>query len=721
MLETLNDKQKEAVLHTEGPLMIIAGAGSGKTRVLTTRIKYLLMEKNIFPDRILAVTFTNKAAREMETRIGAKLPWIGTFHHICGKILRRHIHLLSGYNSNYVIYDDTDQTAVVKNILRAQGLDENKKITPAKVLQQIGQAKNKMLSPQEYAADAQYDVQEMIAKIYRQYQDTLHQNNAVDFDDMLLLAIELLQKNPEILARYQEQFEYILVDEYQDTNRAQYTLIQLLAAKRQNICVVGDNDQNIYSWRGADITNILNFEQDYPQAKVVLLEQNYRSTANILNAANAVIKNNSLRKEKNLWTDKLGGEKCSFVLTGSETEEAIYVADMVKKLRAQYSLNNFAVFYRINAQSRIFEDVFNKRQIPYRLIGGVRFYARKEVKDILAYLRLIVNPQDSVSLQRIINVPPRGIGDKTIAKYTQLAAQNGVRLFDTLGAETAELNKRATQSTSAFKKLIQDLQNLELPLPEFIKTVIHKSGYHELLATSADESDFERLENVLELVSISREYTSAESSGRQALAEFLEQISLMTDADNTKTESGDAVTLMTIHSAKGLEFPVVFLTGLEEKVLPHFRSLTETVQLEEERRLCYVAITRAQEQLFLSAARIRSQAGETSYNEISRFVAEIPAELLDKKETAARLFGGYTDYLNASASQTKIQPRANRPAAVPTKTILHYTVGDTVQHDTFGEGRVLKVFGKGAELALEIQFARARKSLLVKYAKMNKL
>jgi DNA helicase-2/ATP-dependent DNA helicase PcrA len=712
MLETLNAKQKEAVLYTEGPLMIIAGAGSGKTRVLTTRIKYLLAEKNIFPERILAVTFTNKAAREMEARIGAKLPWIGTFHHICGKILRRHIHLLPGYNNNYVIYDDADQTAVIKNILRAQGLSENKKITPAKVLHQLGQAKNQMLSPQEYAAGAQYDVQEMIAKIYQQYQDILRRNNAVDFDDMLLLTIELLQKNPEILTRYQEQFEYILVDEYQDTNRAQYTLIQLLAARQQNICVVGDNDQNIYSWRGADITNILNFERDYPQTKVVLLEQNYRSTANILNAANAVIKNNSLRKEKNLWTDKLGGEKCSFVLTGSETEEAVYVAELVEKLRARHSLNDLAVFYRINAQSRVFEDVFNKRQIPYRLIGGVRFYARREVKDILAYLRLIVNPQDGVSLQRIINVPPRGIGDRTIARYEQFAAQTGASLFEALGAETADLNKRATQAVATFKKLIQDLQSLELPLPEFVEAVIHKSGYHELLATSTDEADFERLNNILELVSIAREHTAAGSSGRQALAEFLEQISLMTDADNSKTESGDAVTLMTIHSAKGLEFPVVFLTGLEESVLPHFRSLSETTQLEEERRLCYVAITRAQEQLFLSAARIRSQAGETRYNEVSRFVAEIPAELLDKKETSARLFGSYTDY---------VRPRASRPAAAPANTMQSYTAGDTVLHDTFGEGRVLKVFGKGAEQALEIQFARARKSLLVKYAKMSRL
>jgi DNA helicase-2/ATP-dependent DNA helicase PcrA len=436
-----------------------------------------------------------------------------------------------------------------------------------------------------------------------------------------------------------------------------------------------------------------------------LLEQNYRSTANILNAANAVIKNNSLRKEKNLWTDKLGGEKCSFVLTGSETEEAVYVAELVEKLRARHSLNDFAVFYRINAQSRVFEDVFNKRQIPYRLIGGVRFYARREVKDILAYLRLIVNPQDSVSLQRIINVPPRGIGDKTIVKYVQLAAQTGAGLFETLGTETEDLNKRAVQATLTFKKLIQELQNLDLPLPEFIEAVIHKSGYHELLSASTDESDFERLENVLELVSIAREYTSAESSGRQALAEFLEQLSLMTDADNTKTESGDAVTLMTIHSAKGLEFPVVFLTGLEENVLPHLRSLIETTQLEEERRLCYVAITRAQEQLFLSAARIRSQAGETHYNEISRFVAEIPAELLDKKETAAHLF----------------YPRASRPAAAAANTIQNYAVDDTVLHDTFGEGRVLKVFGQGADQALEIQFARARKSLLVKYAKMSKL
>ncbi|GBR76043.1 ATP-dependent DNA helicase PcrA [Candidatus Termititenax persephonae] len=705
MLNSLNAKQKEAVLHTAGPLMIVAGAGSGKTRVLTTRIKYLLSEKNIFPERILAVTFTNKAAREMEERIGMRLPWIGTFHRVCGKFLRRHIQLLPGYSANYVIYDDNDQTALIKNISKELGLDQDKRLAPPKVLSLIGQAKNKMLSPQDYARLAEYDLQLSVAQLYQKYQAALHQNNAVDFDDMLLLTIEICQKNPDLLRRYQEQFEYILVDEYQDTNRAQYTLINLLAAQHRNLCVVGDSDQNIYSWRGADITNILNFEQDYPEAKIVLLEQNYRSTDCILSAANAVIKNNSLRKEKNLWTDKTGGDKCGFILTNSETEEAQYVADTIEQLRATYgSLNKFAVFYRVNAQSRVFEDAFNKRRIPYRLIGGTRFYARKEVKDILAYLRLIVNTQDTVSLRRIINLPTRGIGDKTLAQYEQLAAQTGLALFDALGAEHTELSSRSAQSVRAFQKLIKDWQALTLPLPELIETVIVKSGYRDMLTNSSDDADLERLDNIFELVSIARENINS------SLPEFLEQISLLTDADTVKAE-GDAVTLMSIHSAKGLEFPVVFLTGLEESILPHFRSLHDPAQLEEERRLCYVAITRAQEKLFLSAARIRSQAGETRCNETSRFVGEIPSELLDRQATDAHLFGQVAS-LESFVRHARPATQSNIPA---------YQVGDRIRHSKWGEGQVRKVFGSGEEQALDIQFERVRKSLLVKYAQLQKI
>ena len=713
MLDTLNDKQKEAVLYIKGPLMIIAGAGSGKTRVLTTRIKYLLAEKKVLPERILAVTFTNKAAREMEERIGVKLPWIGTFHGICGKLLRRHIHLLPGYTSSYVIYDDTDQAALIKRILRESGLEKDRQFTPQKILGQIGWAKNKMLSPEAYAVMAddtvfrgqQKQFRQTIAQIYKKYQSELRQNNALDFDDMLLLTIELL-KNPDLLARYQEQFEYVLVDEYQDTNRAQYLLIHLLAAKHQNICVVGDSDQNIYSWRGADITNILSFEQDYPQAKVILLEQNYRSTANILNAANAVIKKNTLRKEKKLWTENPDGEKGKFTLVGSEKDEAKYVVDTITELQKEYALNSFAVFYRTNAQSRVFEDEFNTRNISYRLVGGVRFYARKEVKDILAYLRVIANPADSVSLQRIINLPARGLGELTVAKYKILAETQGVGLLEVLGTKTAGITDRAAQAAGLFKKIIQDMQTLAntAPLAEIINETIIRSGYRDLLANSTDESDLERLDNIFELVSVAKE---KEPLG---LSEFLEQVSLMTDIDNLKAE-GDAVTLMTIHSAKGLEFPVVLLTGLEESILPHFRSLYEPAQLEEERRLCYVAITRAKKRVYLSAARLRSQAGETSYNEVSRFVKEIPEELLECTETEARLF-----------DPVAIPEYLTRQAAPATQTNIEiYSAGDRLFHNKWGEGKVLRVFGSGADQALDIQFLRERKSILVKYANMKKL
>ncbi|MDR1997640.1 MAG: UvrD-helicase domain-containing protein, partial [Candidatus Margulisbacteria bacterium] len=489
MLSKLNARQKEAVLCTEGPLMILAGAGSGKTRVLTTRIKYLLAEKQIPPERVLAVTFTNKAAREMEERIGARLPWIGTFHGICGRLLRRHIQLLPGYSANYVIYDDADQTVLIKNILREAGLDKDKQLTPQKVLGQIGWAKNRMFGPAEYARLAddtalrgQPQFRQASAGLYQKYQLALRQNNAVDFDDMLLLTIELFQKNPDLLARYQDQFQYVLVDEYQDTNKAQYTLIHLLAARHQNICVVGDSDQNIYSWRGADITNILSFEQDYPQARVILLEQNYRSTANILNAANAVIKNNEMRKAKNLWTENSEGAKCEFILTGSETDEAQYVAETIAKTRAETGgLNSYAVFYRTNAQSRVFEEALVKRSMPYRLVGGVKFYARKEVKDILAYLRLIANPLDTVSLQRIINLPARGLGAMTVAKYSVYAEQQGLSFFAALGLKIPGLTGRAAQAAGIFQKIIQDLQALAatMSLSELINEVIVRSGYRD--------------------------------------------------------------------------------------------------------------------------------------------------------------------------------------------------------------------------------------------------
>ncbi len=685
MLETLNPKQKEAVLSTEGPVMIVAGAGSGKTRVLTTRIKYLLEHKSVHPEAILAVTFTNKAAREMEQRIGARLPWIGTFHGICGKLLRKHLQLLEGYTNNFVIFDDNDQASLVKQIMKEMSLDtSNKQLTPGKILGQIS------------------------CQIYKHYQTLLQRNNAVDFDDMLLLAVKLFQKHPDLLARYQEKFKYILVDEYQDTNKPQYTLIHLLAAKHKNLCVVGDSDQNIYSWRGADINNILSFEHDYPNASIVMLEQNYRSTKNIIAAANGLIKKNTQRKDKNLWTDNLDGDKIAFRLVATERDEVKYVADTIDTLRAEIpELNKYAIFYRTNAQSRVFEEEFIARGIPYRLVGGTKFYARKEVKDILCYLRLILNPRDELALLRVINMPTRGIGEMSLGRYQLYAEDNKTNLFDVLGQNIGSVPDKAVHASLEFKMLIAEMQLLQLSLPELIDQVIHKSGYHALLINSTDEQDLERLDNIFELVTMAKENPELDLGG------FLEHISLMSDVDKLKIES-DAVTFMTIHSAKGLEYPVVFITGLEESVLPHFRSLYDAAQLEEERRLCYVAITRAEQKLFMSAARKRSQSGETRMNEASRFINEIPAELMDIQEQAGSLFGEDFGGFN-------LTPIQSRQAVAPKMVTQSFKPGDAIFHNKWGKGTVLKVFGTGEDLTVDIQFTRVRKTLLAAYAPLEKV
>lgn len=709
MLDTLNPKQKEAVLSTEGPVMIVAGAGSGKTRVLTTRIKYLIEHKSVHPESILAVTFTNKAAREMEQRIGAKLPWIGTFHGICGKLLRKHLQLLAGYTNSFVIFDDNDQASLIKQIMKEMSLDANKQLTPAKILGQISWAKNKMLEPVQYLNQARNQQQELVGTIYKHYQALLQRNNAVDFDDMLLLCVKLFEKNPELLQHYQEKFKYVLVDEYQDTNKPQYTLIHMLAAKYKNICVVGDSDQNIYSWRGADITNILSFESDYPNASIVLLEQNYRSTKNIIAAANSLIKNNTQRKDKNLWTDNVPGDKLSFRLVATERDEVKHVADTIDVLRAEIKeLNKYAVFYRTNAQSRVFEEEFIARGIPYRLVGGTKFYARKEVRDILCYLRLILNPRDELALLRVINVPTRGIGEMSLGRYQLYAEEQQTTLFDVLGQKIEGVTDKAVRAALDFKLLISELQLLQLPLPELIDQVIHRSGYHALLINSTDEQDLERLDNIFELVTMAKENTEMDLGG------FLEHISLMADVDKLKAE-GDAVTFMTIHSAKGLEYPVVFITGLEESVLPHFRALYEQAQMEEERRLCYVAITRAEQKLFMSAARKRSQAGETRMNEVSRFVNEIPAELMDIQEQAGSLFGDDFD------GGFKITPVQARQPALPKAVTQAFKPGDAVFHNKWGKGTVLKVFGSGEDLTVDIQFTRVRKTLLAAYAPLEKV
>lgn len=705
MLDKLNDKQQEAVLCTEGPVLIVAGAGSGKTLVLTTRIKYLIQKKGVQPERILAVTFTNKAAKEMEKRVGYVLPWLGTFHSICGRILRRHINLLGSYNTNYVVFDQDDQISLMKEVLAELNISK-KELSPAGALDQVSRLKNQMITVDEYSQNMSHKYQERLAAIYKLYQEKLLENNAVDFDDMLLLVVKLFQAKPEVLAEFQKKFLYILVDEYQDTNKAQYLLIQLLARAHQNICVVGDSDQNIYSWRGADITNILSFENDYKDVKTILLEQNYRSTKNILSVANEVIKANLQRKPKNLWTANLEGEKALYYLASNEHDEARFVVETLDNLRQNlFELNNYAIFYRTNAQSRVFEEALIRSNIKYRLIGGVKFYSRKEVKDIIAFLRAIVNSRDEIALSRIINIPARGISPATLEQYKLQAVRQKKTLFNILGEAIPAVNDRAVKATQTFKKFLLEMQNTKLPLAQFIEEIVKKSGYHAMLMNSAQEDDLERLDNIYELISMAQE---KEAEGVD-LAHFLEQVTLLTSIDEVK-EEGDAVTLMTLHSAKGLEFPVVFLTGLEESILPHFRSLYDPLQLEEERRLCYVGITRAKQKLFLSAAKMRTLSGETRFSMASRFINEIPPELLEYREAAEEptLFQNFETVKTRDISKELIE-------------IPAFNKGDIVFHNKWGKGTVLNVIGDSEDQTVDVQFVRVRKTVMPKYAHLEKM
>lgn len=715
MFTNLNQEQQKGVLTTEGPVLIIAGAGSGKTRVLTTRIKHLIETKGVKPEKVLAVTFTNKAAKEMEHRVGYKMPWLGTFHSICGRILRRNINLLPGYTRDYVIFDDGDQMTVIKKVLADLNIGKQT-LAPRSALAQISGLKNKMILMEDYFRKAETNHELQLAEIYKKYQQQLTNSNALDFDDMLLMTIALFQQAPELLRSYQEQFVYVMVDEYQDTNKAQYLLVKMLAARHQNICVVGDSDQNIYSWRGADISNILSFEQDYQNVQTILLEQNYRSTANILQVANAVIKNNLQRKEKKLWTQNETGENVTYYQAANEHDEARWILDKLDEERNNYfELNNYAVFYRTNAQSRVFEEELMKRGMKYRLVGGVKFYSRKEVKDIIAYLRLILNPQDNISLNRIINLPTRGIGALTLERYVLKAAEEQKTLFAVLGEKFSGIGDKAATATGNFKKMIEDLRQLAVPISVLIEEVVKRSGYRDMLMISNNEEDIDRLDNIFELVTLAEE---KEKEGL-GLPEFLEHISLVTAIDEVN-DSGDAVTLMTLHSAKGLEFPVVFFSGLEESVLPHFRSLYDPAQMEEERRLCYVGITRAQKKLYLSSAKKRSMSGETRFSLPSRFIEEVPAELLDQQESTveATAFGFEVFSAHHKVRDLVTGKVTEEPVDID---LPQYLQGEKVFHNKWGEGKVLKVFGSGADQTLEIQFMRLRKTIMPKYAKINKL
>ena len=643
LLTGLNEQQQKAVKATDGPLLIMAGAGSGKTRVLTHRIAYLMVEKQVAPWNILAITFTNKAAREMKERIRAILGgtsddiWISTFHSMCVRILRRDIDRM-GFSRNFSILDTTDQQSVIKQILKDRNMDP-KKYDYRAILGSISSAKNELITPEEFAKTAVEYHTKVVSDVYTEFQKRLRKNQALDFDDLIMMTIQLFQLVPEVLEYYQRKFQYIHVDEYQDTNRAQYMLVKLLASRFRNLCVVGDSDQSIYRWRGADIANILSFEKDYPNATSIFLEQNYRSTKRILAAANKVIDNNRNRKPKNLWTENMEGNKIFYYRADSEQGEAQFVAGKINELTKNGRiLSDIAILYRTNAQSRVMEEVLLKSNLNYTIVGGTKFYDRKEIKDLLAYLRLIANPDDDISLRRVINVPKRGIGATSMDKVADYALQYDLSIYQALeSVEIIGISAKATKAAREFANLIQNYTNQQeyLSVTELVEEVIDKTGYREMLQAEKTIEAQSRLENIDEFLSVTKAFEK--NNDDKSLVGFLTDLALVADIDQLdekNEESQDAVTLMTLHSAKGLEFPVVFLLGLEEGVFPHSRSLMDEEEMEEERRLAYVGITRAEQELFLTNAQMRTLYGRTSMNPVSRFIREIPEDLLEDLKPA---------------------------------------------------------------------------------------
>lgn len=666
----LNEFQKEAVLYNDGPLLILAGAGSGKTRVLTTKIAYLIEEMNVHPYNILAITFTNKAAKEMKERIDGLIGersrgiQVSTFHSFGLKILRENCEAL-GYDHNFVIMDSDDSLTVVKKILKELDYDP-KMYNPRAIRNKISSCKNEMMMPIEYERYAVSEYEKVVLKVYEKYEDKLHRNNSVDFDDLLILPIILFKKNPEILEKYQDRFKYILIDEYQDTNEAQYILSKMIGAKYRNICCVGDNDQSIYSFRGANYKNILNFEKDYKDAKTILLEENYRSTKNILNAANCVIKNNKSRKEKNLWTSNDDGEKIKYYRAYNERDEAQYVIRKIKELSVRNtSYQDIAILYRTNAQSRILEEEMLKENIPYRVVGSFYFYSRKEIKDLIAYLRLIHNTKDNVSLTRVINTPKRGIGLKSIENLTRIADSQNISMYDAI----------STGKELAFKEIIEKLRKLsnELTLTELIDKVLDATGMKKELESENTLESEVRLENLEEFKSITKSFEERE--GLISLEDFLLEISLISDVEEYKDDL-NRVSLMTVHSVKGLEFDHVFVVGMEEGIFPHMNSLMENSELEEERRLCYVAITRAKKCLHIVNTRRRTLFGKDQINPPSRFIGEIDNNLLETNVKQEEL----------ETSKEKLDEKE-----VFRDEDVDYQVGDYVYHETFGSGRVVEV------------------------------
>ena len=735
----LNPQQAEAVINTEGPMLIMAGAGSGKTKVLTCRVANLL-QKGVRPYRILAITFTNKAAAEMRERVNnmsgpaAKDVWLFTFHAFCARFLRMEIDKLPGYGGNFAIYDTADSQNLIKQILKEMNLDD-KRFQSSGILSRISNAKNALQDAEAFARQAGDFYEQKVADIYSRYEQKLQLNNALDFDDLLMLSIKLLQENKEVREKYQDRFDYLLVDEYQDTNHAQYLLTKFLAAKHRNICVVGDADQSIYGWRGADIQNILDFEKDYPDAKVIKLEQNYRSTQIILDAANAVIENNTGRKPKNLWTENKSGADIIYFQAVDERDEARFVIEQLQNLQRTENkkLGDMAILYRTNTQSRIFEEMLIKSGISYNMVGGLKFYERKEIKDIIAYLRVIFNPADSLSLLRIINVPKRGIGDASLAKIQAYAAANNVSLFEAVSNAAAidGLSSRFVSKLDDLAGIIFELMNLanEAPVEDLIDRVLRDTGYLEELENERTPQAQSRIDNLHELISVAQEFAASEEENN--LENFLAHVALVSDIDDTELGE-DAITLMTLHSSKGLEFPVVFLVGMEEGLFPHARTLMDETEIEEERRLCYVGITRAKEKLFLSSTKMRTIYGNTVTYPPSRFLQEIPARLVktikrQERFSALENFKQVSEKYSARPQKpaSTFNPHSfmpQKPAAAAGGTGTRFNTGDRVSHSKWGEGMVVSVKDSPDGQEVKVAFAGAGvRSLLTKYAVLKKL
>lgn len=743
--DKLNEPQREAVFHTDGPLLILAGAGSGKTRVLTYRIAYLIEEKGVNPWNILAITFTNKAAGEMRQRVdslvgfGSESIWVSTFHSACVRILRRFIDRL-GYDTSFTIYDTDDQKTLMKEVCRRTGID-TKVYKERNLLSAISAAKNEMITPEEFELNAGGDfAKQKIAKVYREYEASLKGNNALDFDDLLVKTVQLLQTQPDVLENFQERFRYIMVDEYQDTNTVQFQLVSLLAGKYRNLCVVGDDDQSIYKFRGANIRNILDFEKEFPDACVIKLEQNYRSTGNILEAANRVIRNNRGRKDKTLWTDRGEGEKIHVRQFDTAYDEAEYIAEDIKKsVEEGAAYNDNAVLYRTNAQSRLFEEKFIAMNIPYKIVGGINFYARREIKDILAYLKTIDNGRDDIAVRRIINIPKRGIGATTISRIQESAAQRGIGFYEALQApDLIPGVGRSAAKLESFAALIEYFKSRteQESLTDLMTEIIEKIGYIENLEAEDKEDAEARIQNIDELVSKAAAYEEEclDRDERPTLNGFLEEVALVADIDSLD-EDQDYVVLMTLHSAKGLEFPRVYLAGMEDGLFPSYMTITsdDNEDLEEERRLCYVGITRAEEVLNLTCARRRMVRGETQYNKISRFMKEIPTELIDtgnRKMEEGQEIPMQNAY--AHARQTfRAQPFSTQPFSALQKGsqltagkggALTYGVGDRVRHVKFGEGTVtgIKEGGRDYEVTVDFDEAGTRK-MFAMFAKLVKV